>query len=140
MKNAFSVSTSVSLATGITTVNLEINGNRITLRLIDSNLVVSGGRELTVNTQTRPASVDKDLVFSNIKALGLSKNVERQLENRGIEFVHQIVVRRDREELFGKMNPSREKWCDEVEVALAKRGLFLGMNLPTVLPAKKTEV
>lgn len=140
MKNSFAVSTSVSPITGAFAVELEIEGRKITLQLVNSTtlMVASPGSGLTISTRMKPMVTDINLLTSRIEVLELSKKVQRQLERRGIELVFQIVDRGTREGLFGgfggRLNSSRERWCDEVEAALAKKGLFLGMAIGSLFP------
>jgi DNA-directed RNA polymerase alpha subunit len=128
--NRFSASASVSLVTNNTTVELIIDGQKITVQLVNGSILVvdSYDKNLTVNTAMRPTPTDTDLLTSDISTLELPKRIEDQLRRRGIEYLHQIVDR-NRQNLFGRdrSNPSREKWLDEIELALAKKELFLGM-------------
>jgi hypothetical protein len=78
----------------------------------------------------RSAKFDQELLQSDISILGLSKKTEQRLRLKGIDLIGQLVWF-SRDILFGhNPNPSRRRWLDEVDEALAKKGLLLGMNIP----------
>jgi len=112
------------------TVVVRINGRRVELRLIEDTLIVDGDNRLWINTGMRSAKFDQELLQSDISILGLSKKTEQRLRLKGIDLIGQLVWF-SRDILFGhNPNPSRRRWLDEVDEALAKKGLLLGMNIP----------
>ena len=118
------------------TVVVRINGRRVELRLIEDTLIVDGDNRLWINTGMRSAKFDQELLQSDISILGLSKKTEQRLRLKGIDLIGQLVWF-SRDILFGhNPNPSRRRWLDEVDEALAKKGLLLGMNIPCQWPPR----
>lgn len=129
----FSASASVSPITGNITVDLEIEGREITLRIIGDVLDVNARG--SIHSRMKRFTPDINLLKSDISVLELPPKIERRLKyNQGIEIVAQIVDS-DQRYLFGyHPNKSRKQWLDIVEAALAKQGLFFRMNLEELYP------